>query len=54
MSGDTFKPKIGDGSTILPQARVKTIMKSSPDTENISVEALYYITKATVLTTKLH
>ena len=28
MSDDTFKPKIGDGSTVLPQARVKTIMQS--------------------------
>jgi len=35
-----------DGSLILPLARVKTIMKSSPDVESISADALYYVTKA--------
>jgi chromatin accessibility complex protein 1 len=44
----SFKPKLGDGSIILPQARVKMIMKSSPDTESISTDALYFVTKATV------
>ncbi|XP_046454033.1 chromatin accessibility complex protein 1-like [Daphnia pulex] len=43
----SFKPKLGDGSIILPQARVKMIMKSSPDTESISTDALYFVTKAT-------
>ena len=36
------------GSCILPLARVKTIMKSSPDVCNISQEALFLITKSTV------
>lgn len=44
----SFKPKISDGSTVLPQARIKMIMKSSPDTESISTDALYFVTKATV------
>ena len=48
MTPSPFKPKIDDGSPILPQTRVKTIMKSSPDTENISSDALYFVTKATV------
>ena len=46
----SFKPKIQDGSVNFPQARVKMIMKSSPDIESISTDALYYVTKATVLT----
>ena len=32
----------------LPQSRVKTIMKSSPDVEAVSQESLFLITKATV------
>lgn len=34
---------------LLPLARVKTIMKSSPDVENIGQESLFLITKATEL-----
>ena len=34
----------------LPPSRVKVIMKSSPDVENISPDALYAMTKATVST----
>ena len=34
---------------LLPLARVKTIMKSSPDVENIGQESLFVITKATEL-----
>jgi len=34
---------------LLPLARVKTIMKSSPDVENIGQESLFMITKATEL-----
>lgn len=48
----SFKPKLGDGSIVLPQARVKMIMKSSPDTESISTDALYFVTKATVTFSK--
>merc|ERR1712071_484339 len=33
----------------LPQARVKTIMKSSPDVDAVSQESLFLITKATEL-----
>merc|ERR1712066_613826 len=33
----------------LPQTRVKTIMKSSPDVEAVSQESLFLITKATEL-----
>ena len=32
----------------LPQTRVKTIMKSSPDVETVSAESLFLITRATV------
>jgi len=32
---------------MLPLARVKTIMKSSPDVENIAQEGLFLVTKAT-------
>ncbi len=38
----------------LPQTRVKTIMKSSPDVENVSQESLFLITKATVRPYGLH
>lgn len=34
---------------LLPLAKVKTIMKSSPDVENIGQESLFLITKATEL-----
>ena len=34
---------------LLPLARVRTIMKSSPDVENIGQESLFLITKATEL-----
>lgn len=33
---------------VLPISRVRTIMKSSPDVENISQDALYTVTAATV------
>lgn len=33
----------------LPMSRVKTIMKSSPEVENISQESLYLVTRATEL-----
>merc|ERR1712223_506779 len=33
----------------LPQTRVKTIMKSSPDVETVSAESLFLITRATEL-----
>merc|ERR1711911_165939 len=39
-------PRKNDGGLILPLTRVKTIMKSSPDVESISSDALYYVTKA--------
>ena len=42
------KPRVNDGNLILPLARVKTIMKSSPDVENISSDALFFVSKATV------
>ncbi len=42
------KARPNDGTLILPLARIKTIMKSSPDVENISSDALYHVTKATV------
>lgn len=32
----------------LPISRVRTIMKSSPDVENIGQDALHLVTKATV------
>lgn len=34
----------------LPISRVRTIMKSSPDVENITQDALFAVTAATVLT----
>ena len=40
--------KVNDGSLILPLTRIKTIMKSSSEVENISTDALYYVTKSTV------
>lgn len=43
------KARPNDGTLILPLARIKTIMKSSPDVENISSDALYHVTKATEL-----
>ncbi|CAB4068051.1 CHRAC1 [Lepeophtheirus salmonis] len=36
-----------EGDVSLPMSRVRTIMKSSPDIDNISQESLYLITKAT-------
>ena len=36
------------GSSSLPLARVKTIMKSSPDVESVTQESLFLVTKATV------
>ena len=41
------------GSSSLPLARVKTIMKSSPDVESVSQESLFLVTKATVSYIKL-
>jgi hypothetical protein len=35
-------------SANLPMARVKTIMKSSPDVENVAQDSLFLITRATV------
>ena len=41
--------KIQKGCSLgLPTSRVKVIMKSSPDVESISPDALYAMTKATV------
>merc|ERR1711983_529632 len=37
------------GGANLPLARVKTIMKSSPDVETVSQESLFLITRATEL-----
>ena len=37
------------GSSSLPLARVKTIMKSSPEVESVSQESLFLVTKATEL-----
>merc|ERR1712080_14200 len=39
----------GKENNCLPQARVKTIMKSSPDVETVSQESLFLITRATEL-----
>jgi hypothetical protein len=36
------------GSSNLPLARVKTIMKSSPEVETVTQETLFLITRATV------
>ena len=38
----------GSASANLPLARVRTIMKSSPEVETVSQESLYLITRATV------
>ena len=38
----------GKENNCLPQTRVKTIMKSSPDVETVSQESLFLITRATV------
>ena len=52
-SGDAVKPKensdIDSQVVTLPLARVKTIMKSSPDVSNISQESLFLIAKSTEL-----
>eukprot|EP00092_Neocalanus_flemingeri_P006200 GFUD01006672.1.p2 GENE.GFUD01006672.1~~GFUD01006672.1.p2 ORF type:complete len:134 (-),score=49.48 GFUD01006672.1:197-598(-) len=45
MSSSPLRSK----DVLLPLARVKTIMKSSPDVENIGQESLFLITKATEL-----
>merc|ERR1712088_962832 len=39
----------GKENNCLPQTRVKTIMKSSPDVETVSQESLFLITRATEL-----
>eukprot|EP00093_Oithona_nana_P005223 05223.XXX_300703_301081_1 [CDS] Oithona nana genome sequencing. len=39
----------GSASANLPLARVRTIMKSSPEVETVSQESLYLITRATEL-----
>merc|ERR1712154_629893 len=39
----------GKENNCLPQTRVKTIMKSSPDVEVVSQESLFLITRATEL-----
>ena len=36
------------GSSNLPLARVRTIMKSSPEVENVNQESLFLVTRATV------
>ena len=36
------------GGANLPLARVKTIMKSSPEVENVNQESLFLVTRATV------
>ena len=36
------------GNSSLPLARVKTIMKSSPEVESVTQETLFLITRATV------
>ena len=38
------------GTVGLPMSRVKIIMKSSPDVDHISPDALFAMTKATVST----
>ena len=47
----TEKPSLEAGAgklTQLPVARIKTIMKSSPDLPHVSQESVFIITKATV------
>ena len=36
------------GGANLPLARVKTIMKSSPEVENVNQESLFLVARATV------
>ena len=49
MSSPSGKPSgVTAASVSLPMTRVKTIMKSSPDVDNVSQESLFLITKATV------
>jgi hypothetical protein len=38
----------GRGQTLIPMARVKTIMKSSPEITNINPDTLFLVCKATV------
>jgi hypothetical protein len=40
----------GRGQTLIPMARVKTIMKSSPEITNINPDTLFLVCKATVNT----
>ncbi|XP_075237243.1 chromatin accessibility complex 16kD protein-like [Lycorma delicatula] len=47
MSGNKSPVKSRD--TQLPMYRVRTIMKSSPDVENIGQDSLYLVTRATEL-----
>ena len=50
MSGSTSTSSpLRSKDVLLPLARVRTIMKSSPDVENIGQESLFLITKATEL-----
>lgn len=42
------KKSLHSSDLVLPISRVRTIMKSSPDVENISQDALYVVTAATV------
>ena len=52
MSRDNVDDKVNDATNSkiisLPMARVKLIMKSSPDVSMINQEALFLTTKATV------
>jgi hypothetical protein len=49
-SGPSSTPKKGDESSgmSIPQTRIRAIMRSSPDSLQISQEALFAMTKATV------
>ena len=47
QEGD-LQPQISNAERLLPVSRVRTIMKSSPDVENISQDALVAVTAATV------
>ena len=42
------------GGANLPLARVRTIMKSSPEVENVNQESLFLVTRATVSLKKSH
>lgn len=46
-SGAAAASPLRSKDVLLPLARVRTIMKSSPDVENIGQESLFLITKAT-------